>query len=237
MLPGQLQGLPRGAERFRKPAAGGIGGGQTIEHVGAVSPTQRVRPLRQFDCLIAVAERLLRTGRPQPSQVFLRLQVVRLDPERRLVLCQRLGVSSQGTQGVGQVTVQPHVVRLDAEAPLKLGHGFVEPIAVGQRDAKIVVGLDAIGQAGQSHLIMRDRLDELPQAGQGIGKIVMYRRVLGIDSQRLPIVYEGFVKPAAGGQADAQVIVRREAVGNDRQGLLIIGDGLGMVASRSRYEP
>src|SRR5216683_38939 len=69
---------------------------------------------------------------------------VRLDPERRLVLCDRIVAAAQGPQNIAEIVARAGAVRTQRDRTLRMGERFRQPIRILKQGGKMDVSIDKV---------------------------------------------------------------------------------------------
>ena len=73
-------------------------------------------------------------------------------------MCVSLPGAAEGAENHAEVVMGVAVVWPEAQGRLEVGHGFLQPVDLGQRDPEVVFGVGVIGLQPQRRLIVRDCL-------------------------------------------------------------------------------
>ncbi len=137
---GQAQGALRRFHRFGKPPGFGEGGGEGVENDRILPAGQCIGLPGQFDRLVAVAQRRLRTGGEEPSQIILNPWIGWFELQRLLEMGDRFAHFALLQKNIAEIVLGVAIVRVDLERLLVLGDRFVHSSLLLKNVAEIDMG-------------------------------------------------------------------------------------------------
>ena len=159
------------------------------------------------------------------AQIALRQDIVRLEPDRHLVLFDRLLVPAPHSQHIGEIVMGFGHSRKQADRALVVNDRRIQIVELGVDIAQIVVRVGLAGIDGQGPLIAADRLFVALRGMEAAAEIDVGVHQAGIARKRLGILNDGVIMTTEMpiGVAEADVDHRRFR--RDGEGGLVMRQG------------